>query len=186
MVASGSASNTLDLIQGAITVNGQGANTTLNVIDTGTSSGQEYQVFDTQITRTPYNPPSPLGSPTQTINYANVGYVNVHGGSGYDAWGADSTSSQTTMTALYSGGGTTQNSGSPISCPNRGMLPPSGLGIRASTTDASFVREPQGNGVGERFVSMLKENYFGSGRSPPSRNLWRRSASSSDGTTSSG
>jgi hypothetical protein len=97
----------IDPIQGAVTVNGQGGNSTLNVNDEGTSSGQEYDVFATKITRTPYNPPSPLGRPTQTINYANVGYVNVYGGSGsgsQDVLGVSSTSPQTTRTALYTAG----------------------------------------------------------------------------------
>jgi hypothetical protein len=101
----GSASNTLDPIQGTVSVYGQGANSTLNVYDTGTSSYQQYELFATQITRTPYNPPSPLGNPTQTINYANVGYVNLYGGSGSsDVLGVDSTSPQTTRTALYAAG----------------------------------------------------------------------------------
>jgi hypothetical protein len=97
----------IDPIQGTVTLTGQVGNTALNVNDEGTSSGQQYEMFATKITRTPYNPPSPLGNPTQTINYANVAYVNVYGGrssSAEDVLGVDSTSGQTTRTALYSEG----------------------------------------------------------------------------------
>jgi hypothetical protein len=104
MVNVGSAANMLDPIQGSVTVNGAGGNTMLNVNDQGTSSAQFYDVAATQITRAPYNPPNPPGSPTQTLNYFHISQVNVHGGSAANLWGANSTQAGTT-TALYSGGG---------------------------------------------------------------------------------
>jgi hypothetical protein len=98
----GSPANSLDPILGIVTVNGQGANTTLNVNDSGTSSNQVYILVTTQFTRTP--DVQPLGNPTQTINYFNIAHVNVYGGSGYGTWFVESTLAGTT-TALYSGGG---------------------------------------------------------------------------------
>ena len=53
------------------------------------------------------------------------------------------------------------------------------LGIEASP---SFVREPEGNGVAERFIRTLKENCSGCGRSKPSRNC-APSSSHSPGAT---
>jgi hypothetical protein len=98
-----SPANTLDPVQGLVTVNGQGANTTLNINDSGTSSDEVYILSATQFTRTPWTP-GPLGNPTQTVNYFNIGYVNVYGGSAYNLWGPESTLAGTT-TSLYSGGG---------------------------------------------------------------------------------
>jgi hypothetical protein len=100
----GSPANTLDPIQDLLTVNGQGANTTLNVYDSGTSSDQAYVLVTTQFTRTPWVFGQTLGNPTQTINYFNVAHVNVYGGSGENFWLAESTLAGTT-TSLYSGGG---------------------------------------------------------------------------------
>jgi hypothetical protein len=94
--------STLDAIQGAVTVNGNGANTTLNLNDQGTSSPQAYIVNATQALRTAYT--QPLGDPTQTINYFNVASVNVHGNSTSDLWLVNGTPSGTT-TDLYSAGG---------------------------------------------------------------------------------
>jgi len=101
----GSTTNGLDPIQGTVTVNGQGANTMLNVNDQGSSSPETYQLFGTQLLRYP-SPPAgqPLGNPTQTINYFNVNHVYVHGGTASDSWLVDSTLAGTT-TDLYSAGG---------------------------------------------------------------------------------
>jgi parallel beta-helix repeat protein len=72
----GSAANgTVDPIQGSVTVNGQGANTTLNVNDQGASSNMGYDLYGNKINLTPVNP----SIPPQTINYFNVAYVNVYG-----------------------------------------------------------------------------------------------------------
>jgi N-acetylneuraminic acid mutarotase len=100
----GTSPETLDPIQGGVTVNGTGGTTTLNVYDQGTSSLQYYVVSATQITRAPYDPPNPPRNPTQTINYFNMAHVNVYGSNGADGWNARSTLAGTT-TALYSGGG---------------------------------------------------------------------------------
>src|SRR5207237_56176 len=43
----GSAAKALDSIQGPVTVNGQGDNTTLNVNDQGTTYAQDYEVYAT-------------------------------------------------------------------------------------------------------------------------------------------
>jgi autotransporter-associated beta strand protein len=102
----GSAANTLDPIQGSVTVNGIGANNTLNIYDQGTSSVQSYGVSATQVTRTP--PPIPPNNPTQTINYFNMAFVNLYGGSGADFWNAYSTPTGTS-TALYGGSSTNEN-----------------------------------------------------------------------------
>jgi hypothetical protein len=97
----GATAETLDPIQGAVNVQGGGGNTTLNVYDTGNSSQVVYDLYATQITRTPWTPGKPLGSPTQTINYFNIADVNVYGGSYEDNWGAVSTAAGT-RTSLYS------------------------------------------------------------------------------------
>jgi hypothetical protein len=96
----------LDPIQGAVTVNGNGVNTVLNVNDAGTSSAQTYQLFATQLLRYP-SPPAgqALGNPTQTINYFYINHVYVHGGTASDTWFVNSTLPGT-ITDLYSAGGT--------------------------------------------------------------------------------
>ncbi len=108
----GSTANTLDPVQGLVTVTGS-SSTILNVYDPGTSSQEEYGisatqlngVAATQVTRTP----SGAVSPTQTIQYANVRFVNLYGGSGQDLWTVESTSYQTQSTALYSGSSIAHN-----------------------------------------------------------------------------
>jgi parallel beta-helix repeat protein len=110
---------TLDSIQGPVTINGHGLGT-LVVNDLATNSRQVYDVFANKIDRTPFTPPAPNppnpatppnppnpGTPTQTINYFNLSYVNVYGGSGADIFGAYSTLSPTSM-ALFGSGGSNQ------------------------------------------------------------------------------
>jgi autotransporter-associated beta strand protein len=96
----GSSTNTLDPIQGLLTVVGQGGNTTLNIDDQGTGSVQAYNLYATQFTRAPSTAP---GNLTQTINYFNMGYVNVYGGSGQDTYDALSTRAGTALTSIYGG-----------------------------------------------------------------------------------
>jgi hypothetical protein len=88
-VQAGSGSNTIDVcdtsqrvsgIQGVLTVNGQGANTTLIVNDAGTSTAENYTVLPTSIQRSvvvagvsSYN--------TAPIDYSQVGHVAVYVGS---------------------------------------------------------------------------------------------------------
>jgi hypothetical protein len=79
-VTVGDANNTINGIQGAVTVNGNGANTTLNVHDDGNNVTENYSVFPTSIQRSiivagvyDYN--------TAAINYYQVGHVAVYVGS---------------------------------------------------------------------------------------------------------
>jgi hypothetical protein len=107
----GSTGNTLDPIQGTLDVYGQGATSTLNVNDAGTSSHEWYDVSASQVQRFPWlGVGQPLGDPTQTINYFNVKYLNVYGGSGHsggiqDVVAARSTLASTALTSLYGGSG---------------------------------------------------------------------------------
>jgi hypothetical protein len=99
----------LDPIQGAVTVNGN-ANTTLNINDKGTTSHEWYDVSANQVLRYPWTFGQPLGTPTQTINYFNVKYLYVYGGSGssggvQDVLAAHSTLASTALTSLYGGSG---------------------------------------------------------------------------------
>jgi autotransporter-associated beta strand protein len=97
----GSTANTLDPIQGTLSVVGAGGNTTLNLYDQGTGSAQVYTLSSTQFTRAPASAP---GNPTQTINYFNINHVYVHGGTASDTWYANSTLAGTS-TDLISGNG---------------------------------------------------------------------------------
>jgi hypothetical protein len=74
----GDANNTLDPIRGALTVTGQGGNTTLTLNDQGATGPEEYDVYSTRITREPIT--SPPTSPTQTIVYSGLATVTVNGG----------------------------------------------------------------------------------------------------------
>src|SRR5262249_25256454 len=66
----GSTTHTLDAILGAVSVNGKGANTTLNVNDDGTAVSQWYQGYATSIHRR-------LNTTSSTDNIAAIGYQNV-------------------------------------------------------------------------------------------------------------
>src|SRR5262249_15940979 len=88
--------STLDPIQGPVTVNGAG-NTTLNVNDAGTSSHEWYDISASQVLRFPWTFGQPLGNPTQTINYFNVGLVKIYGGGAGDVFRTDSTLPGTTV-----------------------------------------------------------------------------------------
>jgi hypothetical protein len=75
----GSVTNALDLIQGGVTVNGTGANSTLNVHDDGNPVSENYTVSPTTIQRSiivagVYN------FNIATITYYTVGHVNVYVG----------------------------------------------------------------------------------------------------------
>jgi hypothetical protein len=85
-----------------VTVNGNGGNTTLNVNDGGTASSEYYAVYSTQVFRTPDISGQPLGSPTQTINYHNLGSVNVYGAGAGDLFGIGGTQAGTSV-AVYGG-----------------------------------------------------------------------------------
>jgi hypothetical protein len=106
-VTVGDANNTMNGIQGTVNVTGNG-NTTLNVVDTGTSSEEAYQLFYNQLQRYPYTAGQSLGNPTQTITYSNILHLYVHGGTNADTWFVNSTST-VTITDLYSSGGTPSN-----------------------------------------------------------------------------
>jgi hypothetical protein len=99
----GSAANILDPIQGGVTVNGQGSNTTLNILDQGNSSPQryEYDVYADHVVRIP----QPQGSPTQTITYSGIANLTVHGSNAdSDLLGVVATPLGT-MVAVYAGSG---------------------------------------------------------------------------------
>jgi hypothetical protein len=66
----GSAANTLDSIQGTVSVQGAGGNTTLNVIDTGTSVSQDYGVYATSIHR--FDVASPFADNIAVISYQQI------------------------------------------------------------------------------------------------------------------
>jgi hypothetical protein len=102
-VTVGSSTNSIDPIQGLVTIDGQGG-TVLTVNDQATSSQEEYDVYATQVLRTPFTFGQPRVSPTQTINYVNLSALTVNGGSGQDIFGAAGTPAGTT-TALYGGTG---------------------------------------------------------------------------------
>jgi hypothetical protein len=71
----GATNGTVDPIQAPVTVNGQGANTILNVNDQDAGSDMGYDLYGNKINLTPVNP----SIPPQTINYFNLAYVNVYG-----------------------------------------------------------------------------------------------------------
>jgi hypothetical protein len=75
----GSPANTLDPIRGGITVNGQGANTTLNVHEDGTTAAHYYEIYATSIHRRNFAPP--YADNIAPIGYDQVGTVNFYGGS---------------------------------------------------------------------------------------------------------
>jgi hypothetical protein len=103
--------STLDPIQGVLSVYGSNPEAALNVYDSNTSSPESYAVSSTQVTRTPYTPGQPEGSPTQTINYFSLGSVNVYGGSAADVFGVLGTL-QGTSVAVYGGSSSTTGIGS--------------------------------------------------------------------------
>jgi Ca2+-binding RTX toxin-like protein len=75
----GSAANTLDPIQGAVTVHGQGGNTTLNYNDQGAtpSNTYAYNVCPTSLNRQQALNNS-LGPPVAPVTYAGLATLNVH------------------------------------------------------------------------------------------------------------
>jgi hypothetical protein len=94
----GSASDTLDGIQGVVTVNGQQGTNNLNIFDDGTATSQYYDMLANQFTRTPTTIGQPLGSPTQTIDFQNISFVAARLGSAYDFDGVTSTAAGTSYT----------------------------------------------------------------------------------------
>jgi hypothetical protein len=74
----GSAANTLDPIEGPVTVNGQGANTTLNVHDDGTTNSQDYSVYADSIHRFDV---TTLAPNMAAIGYSGIGHLALYQGS---------------------------------------------------------------------------------------------------------
>jgi hypothetical protein len=103
----GGSTHTLDPIQGTVNIQGGSGHNTLNIDDASNNNSEVYTVQITQFTRSPWVVGQASGSPTQTINYSQMAYLNVRGGTNVDSWGAYSTASGTT-TSLYS------NSGAPF------------------------------------------------------------------------
>jgi hypothetical protein len=75
----GSTMNTLDSIQGALSIYGQGAGTTLNINDSATTASQTYEVYATSIHRRYYTLPQP--DDISPISYYNVRNLNLNLGS---------------------------------------------------------------------------------------------------------
>jgi hypothetical protein len=75
-VGIGSATNTLDPIQGPVSVVGQGANTTLNVHDDGTLASQDYGVYATSVHRS--NITSPFADNIAPIDYQQIGNLSLY------------------------------------------------------------------------------------------------------------
>jgi hypothetical protein len=99
----GSAANTLDPIQGAVTVNGRG-NTTLNINDSGSTVPEEYDIHSEHITCEPStDPPTP---PVQTIAYSGLAGITVNGANGIsNLFYADGTPAGTSVSLNAGTGG---------------------------------------------------------------------------------
>jgi hypothetical protein len=102
----GDNANSLDGIQGALTVNGQtGASTALTISDQGTATDQAYDVFATEVHRRTV--PDAQGNTVPDmapITYANVARLALYGGLGNNLLYVDSTAAGTT-TDVYGGTG---------------------------------------------------------------------------------
>src|SRR5262249_22914158 len=68
----GATAQKLDFIQGAIPVNGQGANTTLNINDQNTTASQDYEVYASSIHRRSVTT-TPEPDDMEPVRYFNVG-----------------------------------------------------------------------------------------------------------------
>jgi hypothetical protein len=77
----GSATSSLDTIQGMLTVSGQGAATTLNINDQASTHTSTWQADGASVARTYQGQGSAV---TSTISYSNVGNLALAGGSGSD------------------------------------------------------------------------------------------------------
>jgi N-acetylneuraminic acid mutarotase len=98
----GSATQTLDPIQGPVTINGNG-NTTLNVNDQGTTTNQGYLVFATEVDRNGVDAQGNTVPDMAPIIYYNIQHLVVHAGSGqFNSLIVESTSAGTT-TDVYGG-----------------------------------------------------------------------------------
>jgi hypothetical protein len=93
--------NRLDDFRGPLTVNGQGGTTILNVNDQGTSSAKVYEIYANAVKRD-LNPDLPTYD--AVINYANIGSLNVSGGSGGNIFQVVGTAAGTN-TSLNGGSG---------------------------------------------------------------------------------
>jgi hypothetical protein len=93
-ISVGSAANTLDGIQGALTVNGQAGSNALKVNDQGSGTGHTYTLTATTLARTG----------AAAITYGTVGTLTVNGGSGGNGFVISSAPTTTTVT-LNGGGG---------------------------------------------------------------------------------
>jgi hypothetical protein len=96
----GSATNTLDPIQGSIDVIGQGANTTLNLTDAGTTTRKGYEITATTVKRI-VNPDVQPVVYDAAITYGNIHDLNVYGGSAANVFAVLGTAAGTN-TSLYS------------------------------------------------------------------------------------
>jgi hypothetical protein len=90
----GSVANSLDPIQGAITVNGPGGSTALTINDQGSSAAHTYTLMDNSLSRTG----------AAVINYHTPGNLTVNGGGGGNTFQLRTTTAGPAMT-LDSGAG---------------------------------------------------------------------------------
>ncbi len=101
----GGATDTLDSIQGPVTVNRAAGSVTLNVNDQGENAAEVYEIEPGVIQRGPLVFGQPY-SPTQTIDYAGVANVVVNGGTAYGLYGVGGSPAGTSLTV---NGGTAFN-----------------------------------------------------------------------------
>jgi hypothetical protein len=101
----GGAANTLDPILGPLSIHGQGANTTLNVHDDGTSTTQNWDVANSWIDRYPVGGTRPA---VPQISYYNMGTVSVNTGIGQSFIQVESTAKGTNTNVNGNGGGPDQ------------------------------------------------------------------------------
>jgi autotransporter-associated beta strand protein len=101
-VTVGSAANTFDPIQGALTVYGAGTNTTLTVHDEGTATTQNWDVANSWIDRYPAGGTRPA---VPQVTYHNLAAVTVNTGTGQNFIGVESTAAGTYTNVNGNGGG---------------------------------------------------------------------------------
>jgi hypothetical protein len=134
----GSPTNTLDPIQGAVSVVGQGANTTLNVHDDGTLASQDYAVYATSIHR--FGVAAPYADNIAAIGYQQISSLNLYLGQAQSGLNADrvrniaavhSTAAGTTTT-IFGGAGSNWVTVRPFDAQPR--LPADNTGIQGAVS----------------------------------------------------
>jgi len=101
MVNVGSSTNTLDPIQGPLTVNGNGSQTTLNINDKGTTANKGFEISANAVERIANTNVQPYVYDA-VIKYAKIHVLNVTGGTQANVDGVVGTAAGT-ITNVYSG-----------------------------------------------------------------------------------